>query len=280
MTQPPTHAIERLFAAAGQLPTIPRVVQKLIETLRDEDADLQPLIADIRTDPTISARVLRLANSGFYGTRRSVGSIDEAVTLIGTRAVRTLVISAGISGSFPKVPGVDLEKFWRHAMLTATLASVLAKRAGMNGEYAYSAGLMHRVGQLMIHIAFPRIADEIARDCHDLSVGERAAMEQLKLHTNHCEVGAELAMRWNFPDDIAHALQHYSQPQLEEAGDLSRLTHLAARIAFAIGDGLPAAGIAGTLDPALTRACGLEREALVDDIVQCAEQAASGDPGI
>ncbi|MCP2937197.1 HDOD domain-containing protein, partial [Salmonella enterica subsp. enterica serovar Typhimurium] len=57
-----THAIERLFAAAGQLPSIPRVVQKMIETLRDEDADLLPLIGEIRTDPTISARVLKLAN--------------------------------------------------------------------------------------------------------------------------------------------------------------------------------------------------------------------------
>lgn len=280
MTLPPTHAIERLFAAAGQLPTIPRVVQKLIETLRDEDANLQPLIADIRTDPTISARVLRLANSGFYGTRRSVGSIDEAVTLIGTRAVRTLVISAGISGSFPKVPGVDLQAFWRHAMLTANVATALAKRAGLNGEYAYSAGLMHRVGQLMIHIAFPRIADEIARDCHDLSVGERAATEQLKLHTNHCEVGAELAMRWNFPDDIAQALQHYSQPQAGVEDALARLTHLAARIAFAIGDGMPAADIARSLDSDLVHACGLTGDALADDIARCAEQAAGGDPGI
>ena len=93
MQPPPANAIERLFAAAGQLPTIPRVVQKLIETLRDEDANLQPLIADIRTDPTISARVLRLANSGFYGTRRSVGSIDEAVTT--TSALAPSMPSAG-----------------------------------------------------------------------------------------------------------------------------------------------------------------------------------------
>lgn len=276
MTLPHTHAIERLFAAAGQLPAIPRVVQKLIETLRDEDADLQPLIADIRTDPTIAARVLRLANSGFYGTRRSVGSIDEAVTLIGTQAVRTLVISAGVCGSFPKVPGVDLQAFWQHAMLTGTLASSLARRAGRNAEYGYSAGLMHRVGQLMIHIAFPRVAEEIARDCHDLSVSERAAVEYLKLHTTHCEVGAELAMRWNFPDDIAHALQHYTQPHSDEGDALARITYLAARIAFAIEDGMAPAAIVATLDPALTQACGVDRDSLIVDIERCAEQSASG----
>jgi len=87
-------------------------------------------------------------------------------------------------------------------------------------------------------------------------------------------------MRWNFPDDIAHALQHYAQPQLEEAGHLGRLTHLAARIAFAVGDGIPAADIAATLDPALARSCGLEPGQLVDDIARCADQAASGDIGL
>lgn len=273
MSLTPSHAIERLFAAAGQLPSIPRVVQKLIASLKDEEADLIPLIADIRTDPTISARVLRLANSGYYGTRRSVGSIDDAVTLIGTRALRTLVVSAGVSAAFPRVPGVDLNAFWRHATVMANLCSTLARRAGENAEFGYSAGLMHRVGQLMIHIAFPRIAEELARDCRDLSVSERAAAEQLKLHTNHCEVGAELAMRWNFPEGIAQALQHYCHPQSKEAGRLAAITYLSVQIAFAIEDGRSPADTLQQLKPEECEACGLERDTLFDDIARCAEQA-------
>lgn len=275
MSLTPSHAIERLFAAAGQLPTVPRVVQKLIASLKDEDADLLPLIADIKTDPTISARVLRLANSGYYASRRSVGSIDEAVTLIGTRALRTLVISAGVGAAFPRVPGVDLNAFWRHAMLMANLCAALARRAKENPEYGYSAGLMHRVGQLMIHIAFPRIAEELARDCHDLSVSERAAAEHLKLHTNHCEVGAELAMRWNFPDEIAEALHHYSNPQAQGASRLAHITHLAAMIAFAIEDGTSSADIVQLIDPRECEACGLDRDTLYDDIARCADGADS-----
>lgn len=277
MSLNPSHAIERLFAAAGQLPTIPRVVQKLIGSLKEEDADLLPLIADIRTDPTISARVLRLANSGYYANRRSVGSIDEAVTLIGTRALRTLVISAGVSAAFPRVPGVDLNAFWQHATLVANLCSTLARRAGENAEYGYSSGLMHRVGQLMIHIAFPRIAEELARDCHDLSVNERASAEQLKLHTNHCEVGAELAVRWNFPDEIGQALAHYCQPQSEASDRLARITHLCVQIAFAIEDGRPAADIVQQLKPEECEACGLDRDTLFDDIAHCAGQTGSNE---
>lgn len=269
-----THAIERLFAAAGQLPSIPRVVQKMIETLRDEDADLLPLIGEIRTDPTISARVLKLANSGYYGSRRAVGSIDEAVSLIGTRAMRTLVISAGVSGSFPKVPGVDLQSFWRHALLTASITSQLARRAGENAERAYSAGLMLRVGQLMIHIAFPRVADEILRECQGLGMSERATVEQHKLNTNHCEVGAELAMRWNFPDDIAAALEYYCQPRNPDASLLARLAHVAAQCAFELEQQTAPEDIVQRLDNTVTDMCGLDPAGILQDIRSCAERAA------
>ncbi|MDP3873640.1 MAG: HDOD domain-containing protein [Methyloversatilis sp.] len=267
------NAMERIFSATAQLPVIPRVVQKMIDTLKHENADLQPLIADIRLDPVISARVLRIANSGFYGSRRTIGSIEHAVTLVGTRVLRTLVISAGVSSAFPKVPGVDLKDFWRHALMTASANAMLARHAGEKADNAYVAGLMHRLGQLMIHIAFPRLAEEIARDCHHLSVSERAAVEQLKVHTNHCEVGAELAARWNFPDDVARAMQYYCQPHNESATRLARLTNVAAQIAMEIDDDVKPEDIAEHLNRSITDLCGLDRTAILPDIEYCAEHA-------
>jgi HD-like signal output (HDOD) protein len=270
-------AIERIFSTVSQIPAIPQVVANLIESLKHDDVDLQPLIAEIRQDPAISARLLRLANSGFYGSRRSVGSIDDAVTLIGTRAMRTLVITAGVGGAFPKVPGVNLKEFWRHALMTASANKLLASRCGEDPEFAYTAGLMHRVGQLMIHMAFPRIAEEIARDCRDLSVTERAAVEHLKLHTNHCEIGAELAARWNFPDSIARALQYYCQPHHSGATRLARLTNVAAQIAFEIDEHVQPDEIARHLNQSVTDMCGLDRMAMLPDIEYCVEHAADAD---
>jgi HD-like signal output (HDOD) protein len=271
------NAMERIFSATAQLPSIPAVVQKMIDTLQSEDADLHPLIAEIRTDPVISVRVLRLANSGFYASRRGVGSIDDAVTLIGTRTLRTLVISAGISGAFPKVPGLDMKDFWRHALMTASANSLLARHAGENPDHAYSAGLIHRLGQLMIHIAFPRVAEDIARECQGLSLTERAAIEHMKLHTSHCSVGAELAMRWNFPNGISSALQYYCQPHHAEATRLARLTNVAAQIAFEIGEDVRPEDIAEHLNRSVIELCGLERDALVTDIAYCAEHAADAE---
>jgi HD-like signal output (HDOD) protein len=271
------NAMERIFSATAQLPSIPAVVQKMIDTLQSEDADLHPLIAEIRTDPVISVRVLRLANSGFYASRRGVGSIDDAVTLIGTRTLRTLVISAGISGAFPKVPGLDMKDFWRHALMTASANSLLARHAGESPDHAYSAGLIHRLGQLMIHIAFPRVAEDIARECQGLSLTERAAIEHMKLHTSHCSVGAELAMRWNFPNGISSALQYYCQPHHAEATRLARLTNVAAQIAFEIGEDVRPEDIAEHLNRSVIELCGLERDALVTDIAYCAEHAADAE---
>lgn len=265
--------MERIFSATAQLPVIPRVVQKMIDTLGQEEADLQPLVAEIRLDPAISARVLRLANSGFYGSRRTVGSIDDAVTLVGTRALRTLVISAGISGTFPRVPGIDLKRFWRHALMTASANTLLARHAGENADHAYSAGLMHRLGQLMIHIAFPRFADEIARAPRSLGIAEHAAFEQATLRTNHCEVGSELAARWNFPDDVARALQFYCQPHYPEATRLARLTNVSAQIATEIDDDVQPENIAQHLNRSITDLCGLDRLAILPDIEYCAEHA-------
>ncbi len=272
--------LDRIFSATAQLPAIPRVVQKMIDTLGSEDADLQPLIAEIRQDPSISARVLRLANSGFYGSRRSVGSISDAVGMIGTRAMRTLVISAGIGGAFPRVPGINLKDFWRHALMTASANALLARHAGENPDHAYSAGLMHRVGQLMIHIAFPRVAEALAHECHGLNVTERVAMESLKLNTNHCEVGAELAMRWNFPESIARALQHYCRPHEPEATRLARLTNVAAQIAFEIDENVRPEDIAQHLNQSITDLCGLDRASLLTDIEYCADHAGEAELAI
>ncbi len=274
------NTMERIFSATANLPTMTRVVQKMIDTLKEEDADLHPLIAEIRLDPAISARVLRMANSGFYGCRRKVGSIDDAVTVIGTRALRTLVISAGVSSAFPKVPGINLQDFWRHALMTANVNALLARHAGENPDHAYSAGLMHRIGQLMINIAFPQMAEDIMRDCLNLSATELAAIEQLKLHTNHCEVGAELAARWNFPDDITGALNYYCQPHRPQASRLARLTNVAAQIALEIGEDVHPEEIAQHLNKSITDLCGLDQTAILSDIEYCAEQAAEADLAI
>lgn len=229
--------IDRLFSTIPTLPSIPRVVQELITTLGDEDADLSDLVGKVKQDQALSARVLRLANSSHYGSAHKVGAIDDAVTLIGLNALRTLVIASGVSGAFTTIPGIDLKVFWKHAMLTAQIARTVGRKARLNAEFAYTAALMHRIGQLLINTAHPKIAADVFRDNHDLSVAELAAIERSHLRLDHCEVGAELARRWHFPGAIHNALRWYADPLQEAACPYAGVVHLAAQIAFGIEAG-------------------------------------------
>ncbi len=226
--------LDRLFTSVPQLPSIPTVVQALIASLGDEDADIGSMVARIKQDQSLCARVLRLANSSYYGARHKVGAIDDAVTLIGLNALRTLVIASGITAAFAKVEGINLHSFWRHSMFTATLARDLGKMAGINGEFAYTAGLMHRIGQLLIDMAFPSVARDIAYDNHGMSVAELAATERQLLEFDHSEAGAELALRWNFPAVIRNALRWYITPLVDEACPYAGTVHLASQITLGI----------------------------------------------
>jgi HD-like signal output (HDOD) protein len=94
----------------------------------------------------LSAKVLRLANSAFFGGQRSMASIDAAVALIGTAALSRLIVACGVSSAFAKIPGVDLKLFWRDSLIAATAAHKLAPRLGAEAESAYVCGLLHATG--------------------------------------------------------------------------------------------------------------------------------------
>jgi putative nucleotidyltransferase with HDIG domain len=224
--------LEKIFSQTQVLPTIPKVVHELIQSLNNEDADIGKLARSVSQDQVISARVLRLANSSYYGSSRKVASIDDAVTLVGLNQLRILVIACGMAGSFVKVPGVDLGQFWKHSLLTAMLARILAKDlGGANPEVAFTGGLMHGIGILLIHNAFPDLASQVSAAARDGIVATRVAAERELLETDHCEVGMELAKRWNFADEIKNAIHFYHNPLLDGADSYAMMTFIASVIA-------------------------------------------------
>lgn len=250
-------ATDELFDKLPRLPSIPRVVQELIHTLDNPDADLHALIAEVKHDQALSLRVLRLANSSYYGVSRKIGAIDDAVALIGLNALRTLVITSGITWTFHEVPGVPLQPFWRHAMLTAMVARSLARNAQINGEYAYTAGLIHRVGELLIALALPDKAGALSHALHDGPVATLIAAERELLGLDHCEVGAEQARLWNFPPLIRNAVRWYPDPEHPEGGAHAGVVSLASQIAWGITHQQPEEATIAALPLPLCRQLGL-----------------------
>lgn len=216
-----------LFDRLPRLPAMPKVVQDLIVSLEDDAVDLGRLAEPVRHDPAVSACVLRLANSSYFGAHRKVGSIEDAVARIGFDALRTLVIATGLTGTFSDVKGLDLRPFWHRSLLTAGLARPLARAARLDGEFAYTAGLMHRLGEVLLELAWPDEAPEFERAIAGRSPADRVANETARFGVDHCAAGAELARSWQFPASIQNALAYYTDPLLPQAGPFAAIVALA-----------------------------------------------------
>lgn len=140
-----------------KLPSLPSLVIEILASLNDEHVDVATLANKIARDQAIVARVLRVANSPFFGLSGQTGSIFEAVAVLvycftlGGKNLRGLVTAAAIINALPRTEkGFDWRAFWHHGIVTAVCAKVLARRAGLNPETAFTAGLLHDIGKLMM----------------------------------------------------------------------------------------------------------------------------------
>ena len=266
--------MEKLFANLPKLPSMPKVVQELIASLVKEDIDIGTLVDKVKQDQALSARVLQMANSSAYGSSQKVGSIDKAVTMIGLSALRSVVIASGMSRSIAKVEGVDLTAFWRYAQICAAVARAFGKREGVNPEFAYTAGLMHRLGQLIIIMAYPAAARQLTRP-NGPSGRALMTVEESLIGIDHAQAGAELAIRWQFPEEIANAIRWYAEPLNPAAAPLAAVIAVATHITAELEAKTDAKIIADGLEEDVLNRLSLEREDCIWRIEQCREQTAN-----
>lgn len=231
----PPPRVEDILAEIGQLPSLPAIVGELAEALRDEDANLDGLAANIARDQAIAARALRVANSPFYGLQQRVGTIHDAIVVLGFRAVGSLVTAASVTGFFKPMTesGFDLPRFWRHGIGVALAGRALAARAGLGGEAGFTAGLLHDIGRLLLATARPRHYAQVLawREATDTSL---EAAERHVLGLDHAMAGEALARRWRFPEDICLAVARHHAPPAETRASLVDVTHIADALAHAL----------------------------------------------
>lgn len=202
---------DALFQQQTALPTIPKVVQEVIDSFNDDNVSIDDIARKLAADQVLSAKILRLANSSYYHSSRSIGTVDDAVLMLGFMTVRTLVISSGLTGGFKAMPGVDLKQFWRYSMHTAVISKCLAKKIGGNSDFAFTVGLMHAIGQLVMHAAMPEQTLQVDKIAGLLDA-RRLDVERTSFGYDFSDVGAELARRWRFPDNFASVIKGFPQP--------------------------------------------------------------------
>ncbi|MBE9610218.1 HDOD domain-containing protein [Chitinilyticum piscinae] len=196
--------------AAAKLPSVPKVVQELIASFEKEDTDIDEIARKVSHDQVITAKVLRMANSAKFSAGSSVKTIDDAVVRLGFDALRVLVIASGVSSIQVPNDTFDRQAFWRHSFEVANTCKWLAKYAGLDGNQAYTSGLLANIGELLIHVAFPGQALKIDRLVE--GGADRIQLESMELGLDLTQVGEELAKRWHFPADIQRAIRQQRNP--------------------------------------------------------------------
>ncbi|MCX7241617.1 MAG: HDOD domain-containing protein [Burkholderiales bacterium] len=219
--------LDDLLDSQLALPSIPRVIAVVLAELSREDPDLRRISHDVNTDPGLTARLLRLANSAQFQLSTRIGTVSEALAVLGLDQVRTLAMAAGVAGVFKRVPGMDMPQYWRYSLDVAKLARRLAREVRSNPATAFTAGLIHATGELVMHLGMPEQMHFLNDQAQPLS-SRRARAERNLLGYSYAEVGGGFAKKWDFPEAIVDAIAHQLVPFDEGVYEpLAGIVHLA-----------------------------------------------------
>jgi putative nucleotidyltransferase with HDIG domain len=226
---------EQLAAGVHDLPSLPAVVMELLSSIEQEDIDISVLAKKVSYDQALTAKTLRLANSSSYGLQVKVTTIQQAITFLGFQTTRNLITAAAITGCFPsgQCAGFHDKSFWRHSIATAACARALARRMRFNQDIAFTAGLLHDIGRLVLVTGHPDAYDQVVA-WHEQHGGDWQEAERAVLGIDHVDAGVALADHWNFSDTMRQAIAYHHTPDVHGAGFLATIVHVANAIVHAL----------------------------------------------
>lgn len=225
--------ITTIKSVVQQLPSLPTVVLKVLQTFQQDNPDVDVLVREIGQDQGLATRVLRLANSPFYGLQTKVGTLNDAMTVLGFRNVRAAVAGVAVMRCFAhnNYPGFDAAAFWNHCTAVALASRTIARLSRQSEELAFTAGLLHDIGALALLTGFPDPMAEVFAyaKAHDCLLREA---ERDVLGLDHAVVGDALLRHWRFPDAICQGvLGHHDA---DEIGGLGDVVHVADAVVHAM----------------------------------------------
>jgi putative nucleotidyltransferase with HDIG domain len=226
-----TQVIQRL----RDLPALPSVVLDLISSFGREDVDVTTLAEKMSRDQAMAAKILRLANSSFYGLPGRVKTVRQAIVVLGFDSARALAVAGNVIDRFGGEGRrhIDVAHFWRHSIATALCARNLARHAGLDRDAAFIGGLLHDIGRLVLATGFP---DQYAKVIAECAQGECSlgAVELRVLGVDHQRAGELLAETWKFPPAIQRAIGRHHMPDAADLGDIPGVVYVANGLVHAL----------------------------------------------
>jgi HD-like signal output (HDOD) protein/ActR/RegA family two-component response regulator len=224
-------ALKQLISRLHSLPSVPAVYTKLMEALQADDASPRQIGGIIGQDMAMTAKILQLVNSAFFGPRRPITNPTEAVIYLGADTVKALALSVSIFSQFDaqRVPGFSIENLRDHGVAVATLARQIAATLRLSKselDDAFLGGLLHELGKLVLAANYPKEYVESVRRTREEGIPTREA-ELETFGTTYAEVGAYLLWLWGLPDPITEIVARHPEPNPDPAAGPIVAVHVA-----------------------------------------------------
>ena len=234
---------DNILKSVKELPPMPQVVVKTQELITDSNADAKKIAETIETDQAIATKVLKVANSSYYGMSGKISSISHASVVLGHKILGEVVTLAGaeglLDGDLPGY-GYDSKDLWKHSLAVAFGSKLLSNPDNPDlTKEAHMAGLIHDAGKIILDSYIAEKKEEFESY---MEKEEKTSLEAESHYFgfNHAEIASEVCKKWNFPETINLAIKYHHQPSASEGNQLSYILHMADYIAILSGIGYDA----------------------------------------
>ena len=237
--------LKKAILTTGDLPPMPVVATKVLQLVESGKADAAEISRAISSDPAVSARILKISNSTFYGCRRKIQTLAEAVVVLGHNTLKGLAVAASLKEIY-KPAGLIENMLWEHSFGAALAAKIIAGHTPqVSADEAFLAGLFHDLGKIIMNLREKEKFQQATERCYnEMLMFEE--VEKTVFPYTHAELGAYVLEKWNLPEDLITAvmLHHtfaFPDPENIYQQNMTAITSLADLICVKLGIGTRAA---------------------------------------
>ncbi|MFO7985606.1 MAG: HDOD domain-containing protein [Desulfatiglandaceae bacterium] len=260
-----TGHVQDIISDVKSFPSMSNVAMKVLKLVDDPESTASEIEEALRYEPSITANILKLTNSAYFGLPTKIASIRQAIVLLGWEKLGKLVMTTCVNAVLDKpVPGYDLSpgELWQHSIAVSVAAELLVKELGIEADdEIFTAALLHDLGKLVLGNYVKEDFSAIKKAAGEGTPFQEA--ERQVLGTDHAEVGGRLLEMWSFPKSLVKSVRWHHEPDsAEEKSTIIDLIHVADVLCLMIGLGIGREGLQYKPSPAATKRLGLKPQQL------------------
>lgn len=245
--------LNHIVSKVNDMPVLPGRVKKIIELTEDPDSTIEDLEREILMDQSLTSRILKLANSAYYGYPRKINTVSQATILLGFKTIKSMALASTVNKMMAQeLKGYALEKndLWTQSQTCAIISRYIAKEIGFSDpETAYIGGLLRDIGKTILNYYVEKEYKAIINKVEYSNLSFLEAEEEI-LGFNHAQVGEKIAEKWNFPKDLVETIGLHHTPEKSTINPtLVSIVHIADAITMMMGISIGADGLTYNFSP-------------------------------